>query len=145
MPLTGDYLPSPTRWVRDQVAVVESSGGTEGTVLHGAPIIIITNRGRTTGALRKIPVMRVEHDGRYLAVASYGGSTRHPRWYHNLRHHPHVEVQDGTRKQDMRARELTGAEKTTWWHRAVDVFPQYADYQAKTDRDIPVFLLEPLT
>ncbi|WP_369192813.1 nitroreductase family deazaflavin-dependent oxidoreductase [Streptomyces djakartensis] len=145
MPLEGEYEPSPTEWVRKQVELYESSGGTEGTTLQGTglPVVILTSRGATSGKLRKTPVMRVEHEGRYAAVASLGGSPKHPVWYFNLRSHPHVEVQDGPVKKDMTAREVTGAEKAEWWERAVAAYPAYADYQKKTDREIPVFVLEP--
>jgi deazaflavin-dependent oxidoreductase (nitroreductase family) len=143
MPLHGEYEPSPSRWVRDQVELYESSGGTKGTTMRGMPVIVITSRGASSGKVRKTPVMRVEHDGKYAAVASLGGAPKHPVWYFNLVAHPQVEVQDGPLKQDMTARELTGAEKAVWWERAVAAFPNYADYQRKTDREIPVFLLEP--
>ncbi|MFB8774791.1 nitroreductase family deazaflavin-dependent oxidoreductase [Streptomyces broussonetiae] len=145
MPLDGEYEPSPTQWVRDQVELYESSGGTRGTTLGdtGLPVIILTSRGARTGRIRKTPVMRVEHGGRYAAVASLGGAPRHPVWYHNLKADPHVEVQDGAEKRDMTAREVTGAEKDEWWERAVAAYPPYAEYQAKTDREIPVFVLEP--
>jgi deazaflavin-dependent oxidoreductase (nitroreductase family) len=143
MALHGEYEPSPSRWVRDQVELYESSGGTKGTTMRGLPVIVITSMGARSGKVRKTPVMRVEHDGKYAAVASQGGAPRHPVWYFNLVAHPDVEVQDGRVKQDMTARELTGAEKAVWWERAIAAFPNYADYQRKTDREIPVFLLEP--
>jgi deazaflavin-dependent oxidoreductase (nitroreductase family) len=143
MALHGEYEPSPSRWVRDQVELYESSGGTKGTTMRGLPVIVITSRGARSGKVRKTPVMRVEHDGKYVAVASQGGAPKHPVWYFNLVARPDVEVQDGPIKQDMTARELTGAEKAVWWERAVAAFPNYADYQRKTDREIPVFLLEP--
>ncbi|MBC7270054.1 MAG: nitroreductase family deazaflavin-dependent oxidoreductase [Streptomyces sp.] len=145
MPLDGEYEPSPTQWVRDQVELYESSGGTRGTTLGdtGLPVIILTSRGARTGRIRKTPVMRVEHGGRYAAVASLGGAPQHPVWYHNLKADPHVELQDGAEKRDMTAREVTGAEKDEWWERAVAAYPPYAEYQEKTDREIPVFVLEP--
>ncbi|MFJ8591872.1 nitroreductase family deazaflavin-dependent oxidoreductase [Streptomyces sp. NPDC093598] len=145
MPLEGEYEPSPTQWVRKQVELYESSGGTQGTTLQGSkmPVVILTSRGARSGKLRKTPVMRVEHEGRYAAVASLGGSPKHPVWYFNLRADPHVELQDGPVKQDMTAREVTGEEKAAWWERAVAAYPAYADYQKKTDREIPVFVLEP--
>lgn len=145
MPLEGEYEPSPTQWVRKQVELYESSGGTEGTTLQGSkmPVVLLTSRGARSGKLRKTPVMRVEHEGRYAAVASLGGSPKHPVWYFNLRADPHVELQDGPVKQDMTAREVTGEEKAAWWERAVAAYPAYADYQKKTDREIPVFVLEP--
>ncbi|MGI5430524.1 nitroreductase family deazaflavin-dependent oxidoreductase [Streptomyces sp. CA-179760] len=145
MPLEGEYEPSTTQWVRKQVELYESSGGTEGTTLQGSkmPVVVLTSRGAKSGKLRKTPVMRVEHEGRYAAVASLGGAPKHPVWYFNLKSDPHVELQDGPRKQDMTAREVTGEEKSAWWERAVAAYPAYADYQKKTDRDIPVFVLEP--
>jgi deazaflavin-dependent oxidoreductase (nitroreductase family) len=145
MPLQGEYEPSPTQWVRKQVELYESSGGTEGTTLQGSnmPVVILTSRGVRSGKLRKTPVMRVEHEGRYAAVASLGGSPKHPVWYFNIKADPHVELQDGPVKQDMVAREVTGQEKAEWWERAVAAYPPYADYQKKTDREIPVFVLEP--
>ena len=143
MPLQGEYEPRPTQWVREQVELYESSGGPEGTTLQGRPVIVLTSRGATSGRLRKTPLMRVEHEGRYAAVASLGGAPKHPVWYHNVRADPHVELQDGPVKQDMTAREVTGEEKAEWWKRAVAAFPPYADYQKKTDREIPVFVLEP--
>jgi F420H(2)-dependent quinone reductase len=145
MPVDGEYAPSPQGWVREQVELYESSGGTQGTTLRdtGLPVVIITNRGVRSGKLRKTPLMRVEHDGRYAAVASQGGAPAHPRWYYNFRANPRVELQDGPRKQDMTAREVTGDERAAWWERAVAAFPPYADYQRKTARQIPVFVLEP--
>lgn len=143
MPLTGEYEPSTQKWVRDQVELYESSGGTEGTTLRGMPVIVLTTTGARSGKLRKSPLMRVEHDGAYAAVASLGGAPRNPVWYHNVQADPHVELQDGPVRQDMVAREVTGEEKSAWWERAVAAFPDYADYQRKTDRAIPVFVLEP--
>jgi F420H(2)-dependent quinone reductase len=144
MTVEDDYEPSTASWVRDQVERYESSGGTQGTTLRdtGLPVVIITNRGVRTGKQRKTPVMRVEHEGRYAAVASQGGAPSHPGWYHNLRAHPEVELQDGPDKWRMVARELTGAERDQWWDRAVAAYPPYADYQRKTSRRIPVFVLE---
>ncbi|MEV0459739.1 nitroreductase family deazaflavin-dependent oxidoreductase [Catellatospora methionotrophica] len=145
MPLEGEYEPSPEKWVRDQVALYESSGGTKGTTLldTGLPVIILATVGAKSGKIRKTPLMRVEHDGRYAAVASLGGAPKHPVWYYNVLQHPTVELQDGPRRRDMTAREVTGAEKAQWWERAVAAYPPYADYQKKTDREIPVFVLEP--
>lgn len=143
MPLSGEYEPSPSQWVRDQVELYESSGGTEGTTLNGRPVVLVTNRGARSGKLRKTPLMRVEHDGSYAAVASRGGAPTHPLWYRNLLAHPEVEVQDGPVKRDLVARELQGDERAVWWDRAVAAFPDYADYQRKTDRVIPVLVLEP--
>ncbi|MFB7308180.1 nitroreductase family deazaflavin-dependent oxidoreductase [Streptomyces sp. NBC_01724] len=143
MPLKGEYEPSPEQWVRDQVELFESSGGTEGTTMRGMPVIILTTRGAKSGKIRKTPLMRVEHDGAYAVVASLGGAPRHPVWYHNITADPRVELQDGSVRQDMNAREVTGDEKRVWWERAVEAFPDYADYQEKTDRQIPVLVLEP--
>ncbi|MGI9007192.1 MAG: nitroreductase family deazaflavin-dependent oxidoreductase [Streptosporangiaceae bacterium] len=145
MSLDGEYVPSPRGWVRDQVELFEGSGGTEGTTLldTGLPVVIVTNIGARTGKIRKTPLMRVEHDGRYAAVASQGGSPRHPVWYWNLRAHPRVEVQDGPATTTMTARELSGDERARWWDRAVAAYPPYAEYQLKTERQIPVFILEP--
>ncbi len=144
MPIEGDYEPSPAEWVRNQVEQIESSGGTEGVSLRGMSVIIVTSRGARTGKIRKNPVMRVEHDGRYAAVASMGGAPKNPVWYYNLVADPHVEVQDGPVKQDMVARELSGDERAEWWERAVAAYPDYADYQTRTERVIPVFVLEPI-
>jgi F420H(2)-dependent quinone reductase len=142
MPLTGEYEPSPSAWVRDQVELYEGSGGTEGTTLRELPVIILTTKGAKSGKLRKQPLMRVEHDGAYAAVASLGGAPKHPVWYFNVLAEPHVELQDGPSKWDMTAREVTGEEKAIWWERAVAAYPDYEDYQKKTDRVIPVFVLE---
>ncbi len=146
MPVEGEYEPSTAAWVRDQVELYESSRGTQGTTLRdtGLPVVIVTNRGARSGKVRKTPVMRVEHDGRYAMVASKGGSPEHPRWYHNVRVNPLVELQDGARRQNMIAREVTGDERAQWWKRAVAAYPPYADYQERTAREIPVFVLEPV-
>src|SRR5262249_1149694 len=145
MPVEDDYEPSPRAWVREQVELYEGSGGTQGTTLGdtGLPVVIITNRGVRSGKLRKTPLMRVEHDGRYAAVASQGGSPTHPQWYSNFRANPAVQVQDGPDRRDMIAREVTGAEREQWWERAVAAYPPYAQYQQKPARQIPVFVLEP--
>lgn len=143
MPLTGEYVPSPSEWVRSHVEKYETSGGTEGTTMRGFPVVVLTTRGATSGKLRKIPLMRVEHDGAYAVVASLGGAPKNPVWYYNLVANPAVELQDGPAKHDMVAREVTGEEKALWWSRAVAAFSDYADYQRKTDREIPVFVLEP--
>lgn len=147
MPVQGEYEPSAAAWVRDQVELYENSGGTKGTTLRetGIPVVIVTNLGASSGKVRKTPVMRVEDDGKYAMVASQGGAPKHPQWYFNLRAHPLVEVQDGPHKQDMTARELSGPERDQWWDRAVAVYPNYADYQKKTTRQIPVFVLEPVS
>ena len=145
MPLEGEYAPSPTKWARDQAELYESSGGTEGTTMMGKPVILLTSRGAKTGKVRKTPLMRVEHGGRYAVVASLGGAPRHPVWYHNLVADPRVELRDGPVNQDMVAREVTGDEQAEWWERAVAAWPDYANYQEKTERVIPVFVLEPAT
>ncbi|MBO3675916.1 nitroreductase family deazaflavin-dependent oxidoreductase [Streptomyces sp. NEAU-YJ-81] len=143
MPLQGEYEPSPTKFVRDQVELFESSGGTEGTTMRGMPVVLLTTRGAKSGKIRKTPLMRVEYNGAYAVVASLGGSPKHPVWYYNVQGDPRVELQDGPVRQDMTAREVTGEEKALWWERAVEAYPDYADYQTKTDRQIPVFILEP--
>ena len=144
MPLHGTYEPSPISWVRKQVELYESSGGTEGTTIVDRPVVVVTSLGAKSGKLRKNPLMRVEHEGCYAAVASMGGQPTHPVWYYNLLAEPLVELQDGPHKQDMRARLLEGEEKAQWWERAVAAYPEYEAYQAKTDREIPVFVLEPV-
>lgn len=141
MPLTGEYEPSTSDWAREQAELLESSGGTEGTSLNGMPVVLLTTKGNKSGKLRKTPLMRVEHDGEYAVVASLGGAPKHPVWYFNIKAEPHVELQDGTEKADYIAREVTGDEKALWWERAVEAYPDYAEYQKKTDREIPVFVL----
>ena len=141
MPLTGEYEPSTSDWAREQAELYESSGGTEGTGMGGMRVILLTSVGAKSGKLRKTPLMRVEHDGEYAVVASLGGAPKNPVWYHNLTANPHVELRDGPVKHDYTAREVTGDEKAAWWERAVAAFPNYADYQTKTDRQIPVFVL----
>ncbi len=141
MPLTGEYEPSTSDWAREQAELYESSGGTEGTELRGMPVVLLTTVGSKSGRLRKTPLMRVEHDGEYAVVASLGGAPKNPVWYYNIVREPHVELQDGPDKADYLAHEVTGDEKAVWWDRAVAAFPNYADYQAKTDRQIPVFVL----
>jgi len=143
MTLNGEYDPSPEKWVRDQVETYESSGGTEGTTLKGVPVVVVTSVGAKSGNLRKNPVMRVEHDGAYALVASKGGAPSHPTWYHNLMAHPVVELQDGPDRRDYKVRVVEGEERAAWWERAVEVWPAYAEYQTKTDREIPVFVAEP--
>ncbi|MBB5921628.1 deazaflavin-dependent oxidoreductase (nitroreductase family) [Actinoalloteichus hoggarensis] len=143
--MSGEYAPSTSDWARKQAELYESSGGTEAATLHGLPIIVLTTLGAKTGRLRKTALMRVEHDGSYAAVASLGGSPRHPVWYHNLVAEPRAELQDGAVKKDYIAREVTGEEKARWWKRAVEAYPPYAEYQQKTTREIPVFVLTPVT
>jgi len=145
MPLTGEYEPSPEAWVREQVEKYEASGGQEAGDLRGMPVIVLTTKGAKSGKLRKQALMRVEHDGSYAAVASLGGSPKNPVWYHNIVATPLVELQDGATRKDYLAREVTGDEKAVWWERAVAAYPDYADYQQKTDREIPVFVLEPVS
>ena len=145
MPLIGEYEPSPQKWVRDQVERYEATGGREANTLRdtGLPVVIFTTRGRKSGKIRKTPLMRVEHDGAYVMVASQGGSPKHPVWYHNLKADPEaLVVQDGPEPFDARARELSGEEREEWWERAAAAYPNYAEYQRKTDRLIPVFLAE---
>jgi len=144
MPLIGEYEPGTSDWAREQLDLFEASNGAEGNTLRGMPIIVLTSVGAKSGKLRKNPLMRVEHDGKYAAVASLGGAPKHPVWYYNLKANPHVELQDGPVKRDYTARELEGEEKALWWERSVAAYPDYADYQTKTDRQIPVFLLEPI-
>lgn len=145
MPLEGEYEPSSMQWVRDQVAEYEASGGTRANTLldTGLPVIIVTMRGRNSGKLRKIALMRVEHDGEYALVASFGGAPQHPVWYHNLIADPHVMIQDGPEPFDAVVREVTGEEKATWWARAVAAYPPYEEYQANTTRQIPVLVATP--
>jgi F420H(2)-dependent quinone reductase len=142
MPLTGEYAPSTSAWARTQAETFEATDGAEANELQGKPIIVLTSVGAKSGKLRKNALMRVEHDGVYAVVASKGGAPTHPNWYFNLVANPHVELQDGAVKRDYRAREVTGEEKALWWARAIEVWPQYAGYQTKTDRPIPVFVLE---
>ncbi len=144
MPLTGDYEPSTASWARRQAERYEASNGAEAGDLRGRPIIVLTSVGAKTGKLRKTALMRVEHDGTYAVVASLGGAPRHPVWYYNLKAQSHVELQDGPIKRDYQAREVTGDEKVLWWERAVEAWPDYARYQTKTARQIPVFVLEPI-
>lgn len=145
VPIDGEYEPSPRGWVRDQVDLYERSGGTEGTTLRdtGLPVVVITNLGARSGKVRKTPLMRVEHDGCYAAVASQGGAPTHPLWYHNFLANPRVELQDGPKRMTMVARLVSGAERAQWWERSVAAYPPYAQYQSKTSREIPVFVLEP--
>lgn len=144
MPLTGEYAPSPDDFSREQAELFERTNGAEGNEMQGKPIIVLTTLGAKSGKLRKTPLMRVEHDGEYLVVASKGGAPEHPTWYHNIVDAPLVELQDGPVRKDYTPRELSGDERATWWDRAVEAWPAYADYQTKTDRLIPVFLLTPV-
>ncbi len=137
-----DYLPSPAEWVRGQVETIEATGTTDSVHIMDRPVIMLTMRGARTGAVRKVPLMRVEHDGTWVAVASQGGRPKHPQWYFNLKAHPEIELQVGTETFPVRARELPPEERARWWPICVAAFPSYADYQTKTDRVIPVFALE---
>lgn len=139
---TGAYAPSPRSHTREQVEAIEAAGDTRVVDTQGRPVVMMTMRGRKTGAIRKVPVMRVEHDGSYLAVASMGGAPTHPEWYLNLVADPEITLQDGTESWPARARELEGEERYEWWVRAVDAFPPYADYQVRTQRQIPLLVLE---
>lgn len=141
MPLTGEYEPSTSKWARDQAELIESSGGTQGTEMRGMRVIVLTSLGAKTGKLRKTTLMRVEHNGEYAVVASLGGAPKNPVWYYNVKANPLVELRDATEVHDYTAREVTGDEKALWWERSVAAFPDYANYQKKTERDIPVFVL----
>ena len=146
MPVTGEYEPSPSEWVRNQVAEYESSGGQKSNTLldTGLPVVIVTTRGNRSHKVRKTPLMRVEHQGRYALVASMGGAPTHPVWYHNLKADPTaVTIQDGPDRVDMEVREVEGDDRETWWQRAVAAYPPYAEYQQKTARIIPVFVASP--
>ena len=145
MPLEAEYAPSTSEWARSQAEAFEASGGAEANELRGVPIIVLTSRGARSGKLRKNALMRVEHEGLYAVVASKGGAPEQPSWFHNLVANPHVELQDGAETRDYTARELSGDERALWWARANEVWPDYDGYQAKTERVIPVFVLEPLT
>jgi deazaflavin-dependent oxidoreductase (nitroreductase family) len=144
MPLSGEYEASPLDWVREHADKIIESGDTEGTDMKGKPLILLTTIGAKTGKVRKTPLMRVEHDGEYAIVASLGGAPKNPVWYYNVKTHPRVELQDGPVIKDYEAREVFGDEKAAWWDRAVQAWPDYAGYQTKTDRQIPVFVLTPI-
>ena len=145
MPLSGEYEPSTSDWARENAEQYMESGGTEGTELKGKPVILLTTIGAKSGKVRKTPLMRVEHDGEYAVVASLGGAPKHPVWYHNVKKNQRVELQDGASTGDYDAREVFGDEKAAWWERAVEAWPDYADYQKKTERQIPVFVLTPVS
>ena len=145
MPLTGEYEPSSRQWVRDQVERYEATDGREANTLAGTnwPVVIFTTRGRSSGKIRKFALMRVEHDGKYAMVASMGGAPTHPEWYSNVTADPEaLMVQDGVERFDATARELEGEEREIWWQRAVEAYPPYAKYQERTERQIPVLLVE---
>ena len=144
MPLAGQYEPGTSPWSRKQAELFEATNGAQGGDLRGRSVVVLTSVGAKTGKLRKTPLMRVEHDGIYAAVASLGGAPKNPLWYHNLKKNPHVELQDCETKCDFLAREVTGDEKAIWWARAVEAWPDYANYQLKTERQIPVFVLDPM-
>lgn len=143
MPLTGEYEPSIWGPVADQVALFEATDGVEGADFDGGPCIVLTTVGAKSGKLRKTPLIRIEHEGRYAVVASLGGAPSNPVWYHNVGANPLVMLQDGAVRRDYLAREVTGEEKATWWTRAVTVWPSYDAYQAGTERVIPLFVLDP--
>jgi deazaflavin-dependent oxidoreductase (nitroreductase family) len=145
MPLTGEYEPSTSDWVREHADKIIESGDTTGMDMKGKAVILLTTIGAKTGKVRKTPLMRVEHDGEYAVVASLGGAPKNPVWYYNIKAHPQVELQDGPVAKDYDSREVFGDEKATWWKRAVEAFPDYAEYQTKTDRQIPVFVLTPVS
>ena len=145
MPLSGEYEPSTSDWARENAETYMESGGTEGTELKGKPVILLTTIGAKSGKVRKTPLMRVEHNGEYAVVASLGGAPKHPVWYFNVKKNPRVELQDGTSAGDYEAREVFDDEKAAWWERAVEAWPDYAEYQKKTDRQIPVFVLTPVS
>jgi F420H(2)-dependent quinone reductase len=144
MPLNGQYAPGTAAWARKQAERYEATAGAEANDLRGRPIIVLTSVGAKTGKLRKTALMRVEHDGTYAVVASMGGAPKNPVWYYNLKATPHVELQDRASTRDYLAREVSGDEKAMWWERAVEAWPDYAKYQTRTDRQIPVFVLEPI-
>ncbi len=145
MPVQGEYEPSPAEFVANQVALYESTNGVEGGTLQDKPVVILTTKGRHSGKVRKSPLMLVEDNGKYAVIASMGGAPKHPVWYLNLMASPEVTLQDGANVYEMTARELDGDERTRWWAIAVEAWPAYADYQTKTDRQIPVVVLEPVS
>ncbi len=144
MPLSGEYLPSTSEWARQQAETFEASGGQESAELRGVPIIVLTTVGAKTGGLRKTALMRVEHDGRYAVVASKGGAPEHPAWFYNLVKNPRVALQDGDVKKEYDAHQAEGAERDEWWGYATEVWPDYDEYQKKTERRIELFVLEPV-
>ncbi|TPW77601.1 nitroreductase family deazaflavin-dependent oxidoreductase [Schumannella soli] len=143
MPLSGEYAPSTSDWARKQAELIERSGGAEGNENRGRPVIVLTTIGAKSGLLRKTALMRVEHEGRYAVVASLGGAPKPPVWYYNVKKNPHVELQDREVKKDYTAREVHGDERAEWWERAVATWPDFAEYQKKTEREIQVFVLDP--
>ncbi|GAB3702916.1 nitroreductase family deazaflavin-dependent oxidoreductase [Mariniluteicoccus flavus] len=143
MPIIGEYVPSTSDWVREQVEAIEEAGTTDAVSMQGLKVVLLTMLG-VSGKVRKVPLMRVEHDGSYAAVASQGGAPEHPKWYANLKKNPVLDLMDGAQTQAVRARELAGDERAEWWERCVAAFPPYADYATKTERLIPLFVLEPV-
>ena len=139
--MSGEYAPSTSDWSRENAEKYMESGGTEGTELQGKPVILLSTIGARSGKLRKTPLMRVEHNGEYAVVASLGGAPKNPVWYYNVKANPRVELQDGGESHDYDAREVFGDEKAAWWERCVQAWPDYANYQKKTERQIPVFVL----
>ena len=144
MPLTGEYVPSPYAPVREQVELYERSGGREGGTLQGRPVVVMWTLGARSGSIRKTPLSRVEHDGRYAVMASAAGAPKHPVWYHNLLAHPLVELQDGPVRRDFTAREVDGEERETWRRRVLDVWPALTEYEARAPRVIPLLVLTPV-
>ncbi len=144
MSLSGEYLPSTSEWARQQAETFEATGGRESADMRGVPIIVLTTVGAKTGGLRKTALMRVEHDGKYAVVASKGGAPEHPAWFYNLVKNPRVALQDGDVKKEYDAHQAEGAERDEWWARAAAVWPDYDEYQKKTDRRIELFVLEPV-
>lgn len=138
-----EYRPPASDWVRQQLSEIEAAGDTGAVSINGMAVIVMDIKGAKSGKWRRVPVMRVEHDGRYAIVASSGGAPEHPAWYHNLVANPDIDLQDGSEKRAFRVRELSGAERAEWWQRGVAAFPPYAEYQTKTERQIPVLLAEP--
>ncbi|WP_328522509.1 nitroreductase family deazaflavin-dependent oxidoreductase [Kribbella sp. NBC_00359] len=143
-PNADEYAPSPTDWVRTMVEKIEDAGTTDVADIIGLPVVLLTMRGARSGKIRKVPLMRVEHHGVYAAVASLGGAPKHPVWYYNLKADPKLTLQDGDVTREYVAREIEGAEYDEWWERSVAAYPPYADYQTKTSRKIPQFLLDPV-
>jgi deazaflavin-dependent oxidoreductase (nitroreductase family) len=144
MPLVGTYEPSPSKWARQQAELIERTNGSKGTTLNGKPVVLLTTVGARSGRLRKTPLMRVEHDGSYAVIASRGGAAENPQWYFNLLAGPRVELRDGPVVRDYLAREVSGEERDLWWRRATEVWPDYDEYQERTERRIPVFVLTPV-
>ena len=143
-PLTGEYAPPKAGWVADQLAAIDAAGDTRAADIQGMSIVVYTVRGKRSGKLRRVPLMRVTDGTAYAAVASKGGAPAHPAWYHSMMANPRVDLQDGTQTRPYVVRELSGDERAQWWERCVEAFPPYAQYQENTDRQIPVLLAEPV-